>query len=116
MGRYAASTHRARFLGLSLLLACPPPASAQVLVGGNLPMTSAAGFQSAPTIVANPAAGEFVVFWHDLRSGYSYDVFGPRVGTGESLVGSEFFVATGAGGSDVAFNSVSWAATSIPAT
>lgn len=95
---------RSSFLGLASLLTCFASASAQGLVGSNLPITTASGFQGAPAIAADPGTGEFLVVWQDLRSG-STAVFGQRVDNTGTLLGGDFPVAAGASAPCIAFNS-----------
>lgn len=95
----------------ALLAILPAPASAQILVGENLPITTAAGFQSGPAVAANPTSGEFLVVWHDDRpfgpTGGS-DIFGQRVSSAGSLIGENLAINNGgsAAGPDVVFNSM----------
>jgi hypothetical protein len=92
----------------SLLVVLPAPASAQILVGDNFPITTAEEFQSGPAVAVNPPAGEFLVVWHDLRpfGATGFDIFGQRLASDGTPIGTGFPV-TAAGGSRpaLAFNS-----------
>lgn len=83
-------------------------ASAQTLIGSEIPITTAAEFQSGPAIAANPAAGEFLVVWHDARpfGPSGFDIFGQRVSSTGSRIGENVPITTAGGFTpDVAFNS-----------
>jgi hypothetical protein len=84
------------------------PASAQILVGDNFPITTAEEFQNGPAVAVNPAAGEFLIVWHDLRpfGASGFDIFGQRLASDGTPIGTGFPV-TAAGGSRpaLAFNS-----------
>lgn len=90
-----------------VLTALSTPVSAQIVVGENIPITTAERFQSGPAIAANPGSGEFLVVWHDLRrfGASGFDIFGQLVSPAGAPI-AENFPITSVGGvtPDVVFN------------
>ncbi|MGC9356422.1 MAG: hypothetical protein ACP5GX_01060 [Anaerolineae bacterium] len=67
------------------------------LIGGNFAISTAADSQFAPRVAYNSDDNEYLVVWQDHRSGFDGEIYGQRVASDGSLVGSNFAIATGGG-------------------
>jgi hypothetical protein len=65
------------------------------LVGSEIPISTAAGNQDPPVVAYNNTLNEYLVVWADARLGFpNIDLYGQRVSSTGSLVGSEFPIST----------------------
>jgi hypothetical protein len=83
--------------------------SSGALLGSEIPISTASGYQAYPAVAYNSISDEYLVVWDDARSGYSNaNVYGQRVSSSGALLGSEFPISTASGAQDypaVAYNS-----------
>lgn len=68
---------------------------AGVLTGTEIPISVALGDQAQPVVAHNSAQGEYLVVWEDERAGAgNLDIYGQRVSSSGSLVGSEILISS----------------------
>ena len=58
-------------------------------------ISSAADTQASPDVAYNAAATEYLVVWHDRRSGQQWDIYGQRISGTGTPVGETLVVASG---------------------
>ncbi|MGH7407486.1 MAG: CFI-box-CTERM domain-containing protein, partial [Candidatus Methylomirabilales bacterium] len=66
------------------------------LAGSEITISAAANNQTAPAVAYNSTSNQFLVAWHDLRSGSFSDIFGQRVDAVGSLAGAEITISSAA--------------------
>jgi hypothetical protein len=90
------------------MISLSAPATAEILVGTNFPITTAQTFQDAPAVAVHPVSGEFLVVWHAERvsEDSGLDVYGQRLAADGARIGPPFPVSTRGGANPaVTFNS-----------
>jgi len=77
------------------------------LVGSEIAVSTAANNQIMPSVTYNSSTNQYLVVWHDTRSGTNSHIYGQLVNAIGTLSGSNFPISTAANGYDpsVVYNS-----------
>ncbi len=67
--------------------------SGGVLVGSEIPISTAPNYQENQAVIYNSASGEYLVVWEDGRNFNDFDIYGQMMLGNGSLVGSNFLIA-----------------------
>jgi len=71
------------------------------LIGENFTISTAADWQTFPSIGFDPVAQRFLVAWTDYRSGTEYDIYGQIVSADGTLIGGDIPISTAVDDQDV---------------
>jgi hypothetical protein len=66
------------------------------LSGGNFAISTATNNQMYPSVAYNSSTNQYLVVWHDYRSGTTLDIYGQLVDDNGSLLGVNFPISTAA--------------------
>ena len=62
------------------------------LSGGNFVISYATNDQYNPSVAYNSSTNQYLVVWHDYRSGTNFDIYGQRVNANGNLLGGDFAI------------------------